>query len=402
LVALEIDKYRFTNGEVMFAMLSISIAQNNITLAISANKFKELKPEFINSVMLLSGIEEIISQIEYYETNLKSNLTVKNVFFINSVNENFDLSFLKEGFIRNFKKDEKNLFYNHTRWKKIHNRAFMDINARIITRKDYLTFIIDASDNSVTIDTLNKYPKLSIIDNDKEIINKDKEIPYNLHGNSFEYDDNLAINISSSRSVSITNYYENANVIFSVEHGDITASHLQTIGRFRNSPMNVFILTHNKDTHKILADIKKLDKTLYDTFSNIKHINFKGSKELNEQLNNTKQWSVSGKEITKSSLDKKKSIELFKQNNNTSLITSKKEMFKLYNDYCLSNNLTTVSFDTLLKSINIADKNSIFKLFKKEVNKHTYPIYKDWCKDKSIKPVSRATFYKLNKADSTS
>ena len=273
-VALAIDDRNFTMEDTMTATMSLIADSTATSIAISANKFEYFKATAINSGSMLSGTELLPDAIRYINTGLKSNLNIKTLKIINIVGDKMNYTRLKGAVVRSIDPRAHSLVYSSTKWSGTLMQALKYKEASIIVRPENLhTEIID---NNIRFKHTHNYDNVTLVSKG-----------HNLSDGSFFNNNLVAVNMSSSRAVSLTNTYNNSKVIVFIDADRITkrpnvsANSVQVMGRFRNSPTDIVVYVHDCEPQVIEDIIRGYDSALVESVTEIQHYNVADRSEYN-------------------------------------------------------------------------------------------------------------------------
>lgn len=252
----------------------IKICQSDLEcIGVSANKFDCFDTITNKSLKRFLDVDSLTIPIRYIETKMKSNLNISKfvvVCFTDTTGEFVD----DEGnikktnrvnkqratgaIIRGQKLDKESLFLNcqTEKFAQSYLRWFKELNATIYIRKENLKTQWCKYSNDMTIGDGSDYDGYKFIDNNT-----------NLSDKSFERSRYVAVNLSSSRAISLTISDKKAFTYIFDSH--ISASTLQFAGRFRNADNTVVLVTFGKTIEQVKKELWKYDPDLMSSFESV-------------------------------------------------------------------------------------------------------------------------------------
>ena len=343
-VGLKLDDRNYTNEDTILASMILIATGTATVIGISANKFDPFTDSVNNSSSMLSGADTLLECTNYMDTGLHSNIPLKELRIINIVGDSINYATLKSTIIRSLPNTSHTLVYSSTKWSGTVIKALKFKKAVIIARDKNL-IQTKSADISDKYEHLNDYENLVVVGRNN-----------NLADSCFAISNIVAVNMSSSRAVSLLSTHTDSRVVIFVDPDRRTKIHnlkadtVQVMGRFRSSPTTVTIYTHNRDPKLTLKDIEKYDKPLIEGVE-VSTYNISRRPEYNK-IQGIDQLSGVGTRVTKTTQQRQESMKKFTEEYFDRNFKSKTEIFTEYQIFCGVN-----SYDKL------ASRNTLLKYF---------------------------------------
>ena len=352
-LVISVTNRRYTYHEAMVGILTLTAYSQGMTIAISANKFPVFSDETCINASTLIDKKEILDVVKYIENPRPSNIPINKLVIYNLVNKNINFTRFKDMIIRS--SNGKSIFYSPVKWASSLRKAFKFKNACIITRQENQDVKYYDNKKDVRLKDIGGYKNIIMI-------GKTNDEDDNLNDNIMQKNDMVAVNMSSSRAVSLIEKYENSQIVIMGDY--INTGTTQIMGRFRNSPSDIILLTNNKNIDITLDELDKIDnKILKDV--EIEKININSLSDCNKHRTsgfNSKLTAV-GKTVSELTKQKYLAIEIFEKEKKQDILNNKKsDVLKIYLDFCKEKKYPTVSRNTLWSKLN-------YKFDKFDINK---------------------------------
>jgi hypothetical protein len=238
---------RFPPVDSLIELFSRGLAKSDaVAISISANPLY-IPPSYYNELKEngYDGDEEIVNTVKL---DLKSNLNLENLYIIRTDNKIRDSIRLHNYLVKS--RDRYTLFYKAGKFTKEETRALKKHETAIIMREENIEMKHNRKKFKST-SPLDDYPWLYFVDEE------------NLSDNMYDKHQHVAVNVSSSRSVSLLKTDKKAAIV--IQADNINASVTQVMGRFRKAKTDVYLLlplTKNTSEYEERMRESGLDKEL--------------------------------------------------------------------------------------------------------------------------------------------
>ena len=363
---------RYHSMSILITMLFMEMMHSDVScISISANSL-EVPPATLKLAKILHN--EIYDDLGYdpLARNIDSFLIrtidsgLKSALSIGSVKVIFDAG-SQSGRVQNLNNlidkvssntNTRNLIFKSSMYSSSELEILRNTGAYILARKNNIRTKYNNLTKSVEFDKVDGYSKLMVIGEEDD----DKD---NLSDKMYEDSNTIAINVSSSRSVSLV---QDTPATVLIITNSINTTVTQVVGRFRNANMNIIIYTRNPRLYdKLYEKILECDCFIADDFANADYEEVTYVKMVKGRMKEKKVGAAKGKAISQETKDRRDFTEQYVINNPKKLSLSKE--FNLYKLSCAKNNIKPFGLSKFKEYTGKADnqmRKSIYGLYSKD------------------------------------